>query len=153
LSDRTLGAKKYDRVKKGVHATLILSIVTVVILGGVVFAFAEPCISFFSKDPEVIRAGATCIKVMCPFYFALCLHQVWSGALRASGRSSVPMITSIMAFVVIRQIFLMIVLNLYHDISIIGWGYSVDLDPGCVLYRLLLFHSHWLKEEEARDKI
>jgi Na+-driven multidrug efflux pump len=34
-----------------------------------------------------------------------------SGALRASGRSSVPMVTSIMAFVVIRQIFLAIVLN------------------------------------------
>ena len=150
---QNLGAKKYDRVKKGVHATLILSIVTVVILGGVVFAFAEPCISFFSKDPEVIAAGATCIKVMCPFYFALCLHQVWSGALRASGRSSVPMITSIMAFVVIRQIFLMIVLNLYHDMSIIGWGYSLTWMLAAAFTAYYYFHSHWLQVEESRNQI
>jgi len=150
---QNLGAKKYDRVKKGVHATLILSIATVLILGMIVFAFADLCISFFSQDPEVIQAGATCIKVMCPFYFALCFHQVYSGALRASGRSSVPMVTSIMAFVVIRQIFLAIVLQFNHDISIVGWGYSLTWILAASFTAFYYFHSHWLQTEEARDRI
>lgn len=150
---QNLGAKKYDRVKKGVHATLFMSIITVIILGGVVFFFADQCISFFSKNMDVIVAGATCIKVMCPFYFALCLHQVWSGALRASGRSSVPMVTSIMAFVVIRQIFLMIVLNVYHNISIIGWGYSLTWMLAASFTGFYYFHSRWLQTEESRDNL
>jgi putative efflux protein, MATE family len=150
---QNLGAKKYDRVKKGVHATLILSIVTVILLGGVVFAFADQCISFFSQDSEVIQAGATCIKVMCPFYFALCLHQVYSGALRASGRSSVPMVTSIMAFVVIRQIFLAIVLQLNHNIAVVGWGYSLTWILAASFTAFYYFTSHWLKVEESRDAL
>lgn len=150
---QNLGAKRYDRVTKGVHTTLILSIATVVILGGIVFTFADPCIGFFSKDPDVIQAGATCIRVMCPFYFALCLHQVYSGALRASGRSSVPMVTSIMAFVIIRQIFLAIVLNFNHDISIIGWGYSLTWILAAAFTSFYYFRSHWLQVEEERDSI
>lgn len=150
---QNLGAKEYERVKKGVHSTLILSIVTVVVLGGIVYAFADQCISFFSQDPQVIAAGATCIKVMCPFYFALCLHQVYSGALRASGRSSVPMVTSIMAFVVIRQIFLAIVLPLNHDIAIVGWGYSLTWILAASFTGFYYFRSHWLQVEEARDNI
>lgn len=150
---QNLGAKKYDRVKKGVHATLILSIVTVILLGSVVFAFADQCISFFSQDPEVIHAGATCIKVMCPFYFALCLHQVYSGALRASGRSSVPMVTSIMAFVVIRQIFLAIVLQLNHNIAVVGWGYSLTWILAASFTAFYYFTSHWLQVEESRDAL
>lgn len=147
---QNLGAGQYKRVKEGVRDTLILSNVTVILLGLVVFAFAETCISFFSQDVEVIKAGATCIRVMCPFYFALCFHQVYSGALRASGRSSIPMITSILAFVVIRQIFLMIVLPINHDISMIGWSYSLTWMLAAAFTSLYYFQSHWLKKEENR---
>lgn len=140
--------------KKGVHATLILSIVTVILLGGVVFAFADQCISFFSQDSEVIQAGATCIKVMCPFYFALCLHQVYSEYCELQGRAQMPMVTSIMAFVVIRQIFLAIVLQLNHNIAVVGWGYN---DPDWILAAsftaFYYFTSHWLKVEESRDAL
>lgn len=150
---QNLGAKKYDRVKKGVHSTLILSICTVVILGMLVFTFADECIALFSQDREVIEAGATCIKVMCPFYFALCFHQVYSGALRASGRSSVPMVTSIMAFVVIRQIFLAIALQMNHDIAIVGWGYSLTWILAAAFTAIYYFRSHWLQVEESRDQL
>ncbi len=63
------------------------------------------------------------------------------------------MITSIMAFVVIRQIFLMIVLNLYHDMSIIGWGYSLTWMLAAAFTAYYYFHSHWLQVEESRNQI
>ena len=147
---QNLGAKQYDRVRKGVHAALILSIATVVILGSIVFVFADTCISFFSNDPAVIEAGAKCMRAMCPFYIALCFHQVFSGALRASGRSSVPMITSILAFVVIRQIFLMIALNVFHNIIMVGFSYSITWVLAALFTAGYYLHSHWLEKEEAR---
>ncbi len=148
---QNLGAGKYERVKKGVHATLIMSIVTVVILGAAVMIFADQCIGMFSQNKEVIQAGAIIIRTMCPYYFTLCLHQVWSGALRASGRSSVPMFTSVIAFVAIRQIYLSVVLNMYHNIVVIGYGYSVTWAIAACLTGAYYFGSHWLKKEEVRD--
>lgn len=150
FTGQNLGARQFDRVKKGVHATLILSIATVVVLGTIVYIFADQCIGFFSKDEEVIEAGAACIRAMCPFYFALCFHQVFSGALRASGRSNIPMITSIVSFVVIRQIFLAIVLPHYHDIVVIGLSYSITWCLAAAFTSIYYLGSRWLKKEELR---
>lgn len=147
---QNLGAKQYRRVRDGVRATLVLSIATVVTLGMAVFFFSDQCISFFSQDPEVIAAGSKCIRAMCPFYTALCFHQVYSGALRASGRSSVPMITSILAFVFIRQIFLMIVLQLFHDITMVGLSYSLTWILAACFTAYYYVSSRWLAKEEAR---
>lgn len=147
---QNLGAKKFDRVKKGIRTTLIMSLVTVIVLGGIVMIFADNCIGIFSDDREVIESGAKFIRVMCPFYFALCFHQVYSGALRASGRSFVPMFTSIMAFVVVRQIFLKIALKVSKDILIIGYSYSFTWILAAILTGLYYHFSGWLKKEMAK---
>ena len=147
---QNLGAKKYDRVKQGIRATLIMSLTTVIVLGVIVMTFADSCIGIFNSDKDVIEAGATFIRIMCPFYFALCFHQVYSGALRASGRSFVPMFTSIMAFVVIRQIYLAIVLKTTRDISMIGWGYSLTWILAAVFTGCYYHFSGWLQKEMAK---
>lgn len=147
---QNLGAKKYDRVKQGIRATLIMSLATVIVLGVIVMTFADSCIGIFNSDKDVIEAGATFIRIMCPFYFALCFHQVYSGALRASGRSFVPMFTSIMAFVVIRQIYLAIVLKTTRDISMIGWGYSLTWILAAVFTGCYYHFSGWLQKEMAK---
>lgn len=148
FTGQNLGARKFDRVVKGVHASLILSIATVVAGGLVVYIYANTCIGFFSQDPEVIAAGVKLIRIMCPFYIFLCFHQIWSGALRASGRSMVPMVTSIMAFVVIRQIFLALAMPVYHDLALIGYGYSFTWVLAAAFTGCYYFGSHWLQKEE-----
>jgi len=150
FAGQNLGARKFDRVMKGVHASLILSIATVAIGGLVVYVFADTCIGFFSQDPEVIAAGAKLIRIMCPFYGFLCFHQIWSGALRASGRTMVPMITSILSLVVIRQIFLAIAMPAYHDLAVIGYGYSFTWVLATIFTGCYYFGSHWLKKEEEK---
>ncbi|MCH4208249.1 MAG: MATE family efflux transporter [Solobacterium sp.] len=150
FTGQNLGARKYDRVVKGVHASLVMSIATVVTCGIIVYIFADPLIGLFSTDAEVIAAGAKLIRIMCPYYTFLCFHQVWSGALRASGRSMVPMITSIMAFVVIRQIFLAIAMPIYNDLGLIGYGYSFTWILAAVFTGIYYFRSHWLKKEEEQ---
>ena len=147
---QNLGAKKFDRVKKGVRTTLLMSLVTVIVLGAFVMIFARECIGIFSNEEAVIENGVKCIRAMCPFYFALCFHQVYSGVLRASGRSFVPMFTSILAFVVIRQIFLKIVLNIVHDITIVGYSYSFTWILAAIFTASYYYKSGWLKKEMAK---
>ena len=148
---QNLGAKKYDRVKKGVRITLAMGLVIVIVLGLIVFLFAKECIGLFASDEDVIEAGAKCIRVMCPFYFALCFHQIYSGVLRASGRSVVPMLTSIISFVVIRQIFLAIVLKQIHLIEVVGYSYSFTWILAAVFTSCYYHFSGWLNKEIAKN--
>ena len=46
---QNLGAKKYDRVKQGIRATLIMSLATVIVLGVIVMTFADSCIGIFNS--------------------------------------------------------------------------------------------------------
>ena len=88
---------------------------------------------------------------MCPFYAALCFHQIYSGALRASGRSFIPMLTSITSFVFIRQIFLAIALKISSDISIIGYSYSITWIMAAIFTGSYYHFSGWLKKEMIKD--
>ena len=60
------------------------------------------------------------------------------------------MFTSIMAFVVIRQIFLVIAFKSYHDLSIIGYGYSFTWALAAIFTSIYYHCSGWLKKEMAK---
>lgn len=143
---QNLGARQYERVKQGVRAALVMSISIVVTLGVFVFLFSDSLIRIFTSDMDVIEDGTIILRIMCPCYIFLCFHQVYSGALRASGRSSVPMITSIIAFVLMRQIFLAVAIPLYHHISIIGIGYSFTWAMAALMTGIYYFTSNWLQK-------
>lgn len=147
---QNLGAGNFERVKKGVNASLIMSVSIVVGLGVLVMIFSDSLMRIFTQDSDVIQNGTLILRTMCPFYIFLCFHQVYSGALRASGRSSVPMITSIVSFVVIRQIFLAVFTKTISDITVIGWGYSITWGIAAVLTGIYYFASGWLKKEEEK---
>ena len=143
---QNLGARQYERVKQGVRASLVMSISIVVTLGIFVFLFSDSLMRIFTSDMDVIEDGTIILRIMCPCYIFLCFHQVYSGALRASGRSSVPMITSIIAFVLMRQIFLAVAIPLYHHISIIGIGYSFTWAMAALMTGIYYFTSNWLQK-------
>ena len=118
-----------------------MSIGTVLIAGLAVYLNAAACIGFFSQDPGVIQAGVTMIRIMCPFYLFLSLHQNYSGALRASGRSAVPMVTSVMAFVIIRQIYLAAVMWMVE--------YQILADGQPVSTRRIVWELSGVKDDSA----
>ena len=57
------------------------------------------------------------------------------------------MITSILAFVVIRQIFLAVTLKVFHDITVIGLGYSLTWCLAAGFTAFYYFKSNWLQSE------
>lgn len=152
FSAQNMGANKIDRVKKGVNTTILMSILSILILGIPIWIFADVCVEIFSTDPDVIVAGAAMIRIMIPFYIALVFHQVYSGALRASGLTIVPMITSIVSFVFMRQIFLWIAMPMFNSIDIVAWGYSVTWTLAAILTSTYFHFANWLGDKNQSFK-
>lgn len=57
------GAEKYSRVKEGFYFALKLSEVLMLICGIIGFLFAEPLVTLFRDDPQVIAIGTSAMKI------------------------------------------------------------------------------------------
>lgn len=145
FTGQNVGANKLDRVKKGVNTCLKLSIATVVLVGVISFIFAENCIMIFNKDSEVVKIGALMMRLMIPFYFTLCFHQIYCGAIRGGGASLPPTVISIFAFCVVRQIFLMLTMAYFKHIAIVALGYSITWSIAAMISSYYYHKVNWIK--------
>ncbi len=85
-----LGAKKYDRAKKGARIGILCSISMAEIVGIIVY-FASPVfIAAFNNDPKVIAFGVKEAHIITLFYFLLAFSHCIAGLMRGAGRATVP---------------------------------------------------------------
>ena len=103
---QNLGVGNVERAKGGVRRALYLSFAVTAVLLIPVLTLAPDMTAFFNSKPEVVSYGALLLRLLSPFYFFFCINQIYSGALRGSGNSQVPMFIMLGSFVVFRQIYL-----------------------------------------------
>lgn len=100
------GAKQKNRAREGVRAATVMSLISVVVLGALMFLLARPVLRFFSPEESVIAYGERFIHIVTPFYLMIVFNQIFSGALRGIGDATAPTVIMLASFVVFRQIYL-----------------------------------------------
>ena len=63
------GAGLYKRVKEGFWFCVKVSVVILLLISALGFAFSPSLISWFRDDPDVIRIGAAALRFQCIFFF------------------------------------------------------------------------------------
>ncbi len=116
---QNLGARQYDRVKKGTRVTLLMGLIVIGVISVSLFLFGHEAIGLFNSDPEVIKAGRTMQLIFLCAYWILPFGQILAGVLRGAGRSTVPMFILIINYVVIRQSYLAIATQLTSDVRFV----------------------------------
>lgn len=71
VSGFNFGAKKYDRVRKGMNFLWLYGTAVVVVLAGISFVFAPFIVSLFREETEVIEIGSRVLRFMCLSLFLL----------------------------------------------------------------------------------
>ena len=132
---QNLGAGNMNRAKKGTTTALIIAIGTAIILMFPVLLFAPTLTSLFTQDEEVLAFGVRFIRLMMPFYIAICFNQIYANALRGAGNSTAPMVIMMGSFIVFRQIYLFIISKCFNTITSVALGYPL----GWILCSVLLF--------------
>lgn len=141
---QNLGARQYDRAKKGA-AFGILSGMALAELIGVVFLFAAPpALRFFVPEAEAIRFGAIHVGVVAPFFFLLAFSHCAAGVLRGCGKSMVPMATMLSFWCVVRVIYVTLALRFFPEFQTISWAYPLTWSLSSAVFLLFLLKSDWL---------
>ena len=123
---QNLGIMNTERARQGVRTSLYMSLVSTAVLIATVVPLAKIIVEIFigSEEEGVILYGTMFLTYLTPAYLLPCFNQIYAGALRGSGRSSIPMMAMLFSFVLFRQIYLFIMAHfISNTIMPIALGY------------------------------
>ena len=151
---QNLGAKEYDRAKKGSAFSIIVPVVMAELIGFFYYTFAPQLISIFDTNPGVIELGTMQARTVSFFFCLLAFSHAVAAICRGAGKAFVPMTVMLGVWCVIRIIYIAVVMHLFNDISYIYWAYPITWAISSVIYLLYYLFSDWLhgfeKEEQKR---
>ena len=89
------GAGKFDRIKKGYKATIILAGVVGIFATLLLVLGGEWIFSLFSNEPETILVGKDYLKIMGYTQLFMCLEITTVGVFNGLGKTTIPAVVSI----------------------------------------------------------
>lgn len=138
---QNLGAKRKDRVKKGMRFGLLSTMVSIEIIGVLVFLIAPYLIEAFNADPEVVSFGVQRARVTSLFFCLLGFSNVTSAIMRGLGKPTAPMLTMLICWCAVRVIVFMTIGRIYHEFLLTCWIYPITWALSSVVY-LILFRNY-----------
>ena len=147
---QNLGAKKYDRAKKGARFGILCSITLAELVGIIIYLTIPVLISAFNNDPQVIAYGVRQARTVTLFYFLLAFSHCISGVLRGSGRSTVPMLVMLLCWCLIRVTYITIIVRIIPSIDVIFWAYPLTWTLSSILFLLFYLKSDWIHGFEKK---
>lgn len=145
FAGQNFGAKKHDRLKKGIKVSMALVVSLAISLSVISVILAPQLIGMFNSDPEVVGYGVKCIHYLAIGYFIFGISEVFGGYVRGSGAAFAPMIIAIFSMCGLRMVWLFVGLGIWNRIEIIFLSYPISWTVTCILNALYFFFGNWKK--------
>lgn len=132
LAGNAYGANNKQRLQDTAAVFVPLVIVLMIFSGGLLFVFAKPLMGLFSKSDEVIRLGATVLKMVAvsePFYGVPIIVE---GMMQGVGKTKTPFVYNIIGMWGVRIVGTFICVHLLHMGLVSAWACMIA-------HNLLLF--------------
>ncbi len=141
---QNVGAGRWDRVKAGIRATMLLSVGSVIAISGALFIWAEQLIGMFSIEPAVIESGRVYLVTVVPFYFLLAILFVLNGAMRGAGSTMIPLLATITSLWLVRVPFAYLFVDWFGR-DFIYYSYGAGWLIGLLAILPYYFGGRWKK--------
>lgn len=129
---QNIGARKLERVKKGVQFTMYTNIVLGLLTFTAIYLFGDEMMFVFTHDIDVVTIGKEYLLIVGSFFIVHGALNVYNGALRGAGDTLFPMITSLICLWLIR-IPLAYYLSAWLGCSGIWWAIGISITIGLIV--------------------
>ncbi len=144
LVGQNLGANQPEMAEKSGLVANTMAVLIMSAMGVFFFFFAEPLVSLFSPDPEVIRLGSLCLRLVAFAQPALATLMVLSGGLRGAGDTKAILKITIIGFLGVRLgLAYLLAVVLHYGLAGAWAAMIVDLFFRGLLYRLRYTSGRW----------
>ena len=149
---QNLGAKQYDRAKKGARFSILTAAITAEVIGLFYYIFAPKLIGLFDKTPGVIEYGMMQARIVALFYLLLAFSHSVAAVCRGAGKAIVPMFIMLFIWCGVRITYIIIVMRLFGEIKYVFWAYPLTWSISSVIYLVYYLFSDWVHGFEKREK-
>ena len=154
---QNLGAKQYDRAKKGAAFGIFCSITLAEVIGILVYFFMPRLILLFNAEADVVNYGILQAHTESLFYFLLAFSHIVAGIMRGAGKSTVPMFVMLGCWCIFRITYVTIITSIIPTIQVVFWAYPITWSLSSVVYLIYLLKADWIhnfdRQEDRRRKI
>ena len=170
---QNLGAKQYDRVKKGVGFGIACSCIMAEIVGVLSYVFAQELIGIFADSRISILYGAKHMQTICLFYCLLAFSHCIAGIMRGAGKPTVPMFTMLGCWCVVRVTYITVAVRYMPKIlqfaaryfpalsalaekyapklSMISWAYPITWCLSSIIFLIYFLAADWMHSFDRKE--
>ena len=141
------GAGKFDRVKKGVNVCMGIASATTVLLSIVLYFGGTLVYRLFIDDAVVIANGMEILHFLAPTFITYVCIEIYSGALRGTGDSLIPMILTCLGVCVFRIAWLFVAVPIWPQLKTILLSYPLTWVTTSVLFIIYYLRFSKLHKE------
>ena len=150
FSGQNFGAQKYDRIRKSVHICLVMAFGTAFFLSTVLYFWGSYVYQLFTSDQNVMKIGMDILHTMVPFYFTYVCIEIFSGAMRGTGDSLVPMILTGLGICVLRVVWISLAVPVWNQVETVILSYPITWSITSVLFVIYYLQGGWLRKRIQR---
>ena len=141
---QNLGAKEYERVKKGAIFGVGCVVLISEIVGIVIYAFIPTMIAWFDPNSAVVAYGTLHARTDTLFYCLLAFSHGCASILQGAGKSAVSMGVMAAIWCGFRVTFITIVAYMTHNLQFILSVYPITWAMSSIVFIIYLKKSDWM---------
>ena len=141
---QNLGAKQYDRARKGARFSIWAAMLLAELTGILMYFLAPRLIALFDATPGVIELGVRQMRTVTLFYFLLAFSHSVAAVCRGAGKAFVPMVVMLSIWCVVRIAYIALVMHFIGEIGAIYWAYPLTWGISSVIYLVYYLCSDWV---------
>ena len=141
---QNLGARQHDRVKRGIGFGIICSCTMAELIGVLSYVFAPRLIGLFNSTPEVVDFGVRHMRSICLFYCLLAFSHCAAGILRGAGKATVPMVTMMACWCLLRVSYVTVALKYFPQLETISRAYPITWTCSGIVFLFYLLKADWI---------
>ena len=149
---QNLGAKKYDRVKKGIGFGIACCMLLAETVGVLSYTFAPKLIGFFNGAPAVVEFGSRHMRTICLFYFLLAFSHCMAAIFRGAGKATVPMATMLVCWCLIRVSYITVAVRIVNELTTVSWAYPLTWTCSSIVFLAYFLKVDWMHGFEKTEK-
>lgn len=147
---QNLGARNYERVKRGVGFGIACSAIAAECIGILCYIFAEDLIGMFNSNPNVIDLGMRHMRSICLFYALLAFSHCIAAIMRGVGKASVPMYTMLVCWCVVRVSYITLALKYIYRLETISFAYPITWTLSSIVFLVYFLKADWMHDAKKK---
>ena len=153
---QNLGAKEYNRAKKGAVFGIITGVAVAELIGIGFYIGIEPLLRFFVDEEQSVSYGEMHAHVTTLFFCLLAFSHCAAGVLRGCGKSIIPMAAMLAFWCGLRIVYVTTALEFIPKFTMISWAYPLTWSCSSIVFLLFLIFSDWthaFEKKAAKSKV